>query len=172
MFRLLDGDVGKRLQELVGKQGLQILGWWENGFRHVSNSKRPIVKADDIRGLKLRTLPSPVHVAFFRKLGAIPTPMDWAEVMPALQQGVIDGQENPTAIIDSSKLYEVQRYLTLWHYSFDPLVLCINKKLFDGLPAADQQVVAGATVDTLRFRSSPSAEPLAIERARNLGRSR
>ena len=134
MFRLLDGDVGKRLQELVGKQGLQILGWWENGFRHVSNSKRPIVKADDIRGLKLRTLPSPVHVAFFRKLGAIPTPMDWAEVMPALQQGVIDGQENPPAVMYPYRVFEFQKFYSLTAHSNDPTMFVMSAATMAKLP--------------------------------------
>jgi len=123
MFTLLDGNVGKRLNELVARQGFVILGWWEAGFRHVSNSVRPIVKPDDIRGLKLRTLPSPVHVAFFRKLGAIPTPMDWAEVMPALQQGVIHGQENPPSVMYPYRVFEFQKYYSLTGHSNDPTLM-------------------------------------------------
>ena len=113
MLRIFDGEVGTRLNTLVARQGLTVLGWWETGFRHVSNNKRPIMKPDDIKGLKLRTLPSAVHVAYFRALGAIPTPMDWAEVMPALQQGVIDGQENPPSVVYPYRVFEFQKYYSL-----------------------------------------------------------
>jgi TRAP-type transport system periplasmic protein len=151
MFRLLDGDVGKRLQDLVGKQGLQILGWWENGFRHVSNSKRPIVKADDIRGLKLRTLPSPVHVAFFRKLGAIPTPMDWAEVMPALQQGVIDGQENPPAVMYPYRVFEFQKFYSLTSHSNDPTMFVMSASTMAKLPKDVQDAILKAAREATVF---------------------
>ena len=151
MFRLLDGDVGKRLQDLVGKQGLQILGWWENGFRHVSNSKRPIVKADDIRGLKLRTLPSPVHVAFFKKLGAIPTPMDWAEVMPALQQGVIDGQENPPAVMYPYRVFEFQKFYSLTSHSNDPTMFVMSAAAMAKLPKDVQDAILKAAREATAF---------------------
>jgi tripartite ATP-independent transporter DctP family solute receptor len=151
MFRLLDGDVGKRLHDIVGKQGLQILGWWENGFRHVSNSKRPIVKADDIRGLKLRTLPSPVHVAFFKKLGAIPTPMDWAEVMPALQQGVIDGQENPPAVMYPYRVFEFQKFYSLTSHSNDPTMFVMSAATMAKLPKDIQEAVLKAAREATVF---------------------
>jgi tripartite ATP-independent transporter DctP family solute receptor len=151
MFRLLDGDVGKRLHDIVGKQGLQILGWWENGFRHVSNSRRPIVKPEDIRGLKLRTLPSPVHVAFFRKLGAIPTPMDWAEVMPALQQGVIDGQENPPAVMYPYRVFEFQKFYSLTSHSNDPTMFVMSAATMSKLPKDIQEAVLKAAREATVF---------------------
>jgi tripartite ATP-independent transporter DctP family solute receptor len=151
MFRLLDGDVGKRLHDIVGKQGLQILGWWENGFRHVSNSKRPIVKADDMRGLKLRTLPSPVHVSFFKKLGAIPTPMDWAEVMPALQQGVIDGQENPPAVMYPYRVFEFQKFYSLTSHSNDPTMFVMSAATMARLPKDIQEAVLKAAREATVF---------------------
>lgn len=151
MFRLLDGDVGKRLNELVARQGLQILGWWDTGFRHVSNSKRPIVKPEDIRGLKLRTLPSPVHVAFFRKLGAIPTPMDWAEVMPALQQGVIDGQENPPAVMYPYRVFEFQKFYSLTGHSNDPTLFVMSGMALARLPKNIQEAITRAARDATVF---------------------
>lgn len=151
MFRLLDGDVGKRLHELVARQGLQVLGWWENGFRHVSNSRRPIVKPEDIRGLKLRTLPSPVHVAFFRKLGAIPTPMDWAEVMPALQQGVIDGQENPPAVMYPYRVFEFQKFYSLTGHSNDPTMFVMSGATLARLPKDVQDAIMKAARDATVF---------------------
>ena len=96
---MLDGQVGRKLSDALKPSKLSIVGWWENGFRHVSNNARPIMKVGDFKGLKLRTLPSTVHVEFFRAVGASPTPMGWKEVMPALQQGVLDGQENPPTVV-------------------------------------------------------------------------
>ena len=151
MFRLLDGDVGKRLRELVGRQGLETLGWWENGFRHVSNSRRPIVKPEDMQGLKLRTLPSPVHVAFFRKLGAIPTPMDWAEVMPALQGGVIDGQENPPAVMYPYRVFEFQKFYSLTGHSNDPTMFVMSRATLNKLPKDIQDAIMKAAREATVF---------------------
>jgi len=97
MFKALDGRMGDTVDALLWDKGFKVVGWWDNGFRHISNNKRPIRVAEDIKGLKLRSLPTKIHVTFWRALGASPTPMDWAEVYPALQQGVVDGQENPRA---------------------------------------------------------------------------
>src|SRR5437667_9417025 len=87
--------MGQILEPLLLDKGFKVAGWWDNGFRHISNSKRAVRSTDDLRGLKLRTLPTKVHVTFFRALGVSPTPMDWAEVYPALQQGVVYCQEDP-----------------------------------------------------------------------------
>jgi tripartite ATP-independent transporter DctP family solute receptor len=152
MFRLVDGDVGKRVREVVARQGLEILGWWETGFRHVSNSRRPIVKPEDIRGLKLRTLPSPVHVAFFRKLGAIPTPMDWAEVMPALQQGVIDGQENPPSVMYPYRVFEFQKFYSLTGHSNDPTLLVMSGPVLARMPKNVQDAIMKAARDATVFQ--------------------
>jgi tripartite ATP-independent transporter DctP family solute receptor len=151
MFTLLDGSVGKRLAELTARQGLAILGWWEAGFRHVSNSVRPIVKPDDIKGLKLRTLPSPVHVAFFRKLGAIPTPMDWAEVIPALQQGVIHGQENPPSVMYPYRVFEFQKFYSLTGHSNDPTLMVGSAASLARLPKDVQDAIRQSADEATAF---------------------
>jgi len=113
MFGALDGRMGQIIEPLLLEKGFKVVGWWDNGFRHVSNNKRPIRAPEDLKGLKLRTLPTKVHIAFFRALGVSPVPMDWAEVYPALQQGVVDGQENPPGVVFFEKLPEVQKYYSL-----------------------------------------------------------
>ena len=123
MFAALDGRMGQSLEPLLLDKGFKVAGWWDNGFRHISNSKRPVRTAEDLRGLKLRTLPTKVHVAFFRALGVAPTPMDWAEVYPALQQGVVDGQENPPGVVYFEKLAEVQKYYSLTGHVNEPVTL-------------------------------------------------
>jgi tripartite ATP-independent transporter DctP family solute receptor len=158
MLRIFDGEVGGRLNAMVGRQGFAVLGWWETGFRHVSNNKRPILKADDIKGLKLRTLPSAVHVAYFRALGAIPTPMDWAEVMPALQQGVIDGQENPPSVVYPYRVFEFQKYYSLTSHVNEPNLLLMSAATMAKLPKDVQQAIAAAGREATAFQRKASAD--------------
>jgi tripartite ATP-independent transporter DctP family solute receptor len=135
MFAALDGRMGQSLEPLLLDKGFKVAGWWDNGFRHISNSKRPVRTPEDLRGLKLRTLPTKVHVTFFRALGVAPTPMDWAEVYPALQQGVVDGQENPPGVVYFEKLAEVQKYYSLTGHVNEPVVLLVSRTVFTKLPA-------------------------------------
>ena len=158
MLRIFDGEVGAQLGTLVGRQGLNVLGWWETGFRHVSNNKRPIMKPDDIKGLKLRTLPSAVHVAYFRALGAIPTPMDWAEVMPALQQGVIDGQENPPSVVYPYRVFEFQKFYSLTSHVNEPNLLLMSAATFAKLPRDVQEAITTAGREATAFQRKASAE--------------
>jgi TRAP-type C4-dicarboxylate transport system substrate-binding protein len=111
-----------------------------------------------MKGIKFRVAGSKLYLETFKLLGANAVTMSFGEVFTSLQQGVIDGQENPTAIIDSSKLYEVQKYLTMWHYSFDPLILCVNKKVFDGLSPADQNAIRAAAKEAVAYERAVSAE--------------
>ncbi len=144
MFGALDGRMGQILEPLLLDKGFKVAGWWDNGFRHVSNSKRPVRSPEDLRGLKLRTLPTKVHVAFFRALGVSPTPMDWVEVYPALQQGVVDGQENPPGVVYFEKLAEVQKYYSLTGHVNEPVVLLMSRAVFTKLPGDMQAVVLAA----------------------------
>lgn len=144
MFSALDGRMGQTLEPLLLDRGFKLVGWWDNGFRHVSNSKRPIRTPEDLRGLKLRTLPSKVHVAFFRALGVSPTPMDWSEVYPALQQGVVDGQENPPGVVFFEKLPEVQKYYSLTKHVNEPGNLLMSRAVFAKLPADLQAAILAA----------------------------
>lgn len=156
--KVADGPMGDLAYKWLADKGIVGLGIGVNGYRELTNSKRPISTPDDMKGVKFRVAGSKLYLESFKLLGANAVTMNFGEVFTALQQGVIDGQENPTAIIDSSKLYEVQRYLTLWHYSFDPLVLCINKKLFDSLSPADQQAIRAAAKEAVAYERALSAE--------------
>jgi tripartite ATP-independent transporter DctP family solute receptor len=156
--RVADGPMGELAARWLADKGVVALGIGVNGFRELTNSKRVIATPDDLKGIKFRVAGSKLYLETFKLLGANAVTMSFGEVFTALQQGVIDGQENPTAIIDSSRLYEVQKYLTLWHYSFDPLVLCINKKLFDSLSPADQKVIRDAARQAVAYERQLSAE--------------
>jgi tripartite ATP-independent transporter DctP family solute receptor len=156
--KVADGPMGELAFKWLAEKGIVGLGIGVNGYRELTNSKRPISAPDDMKGIKFRVAGSKLYLETFRLLGANAVTMSFGEVFTALQQGVIDGQENPTAIIDSSRLYEVQKYLTMWRYSFDPLVLCINKKLFDSLSPADQAVLRGAAREAVAFQRALSAE--------------
>lgn len=170
MFKVLDGEIGAKLNGLLAANNLRILSWWDNGFRHVSNNCGPIMKPADIQGLKLRTLPSNVHVAFFRKLGAIPTPMDWSEVMPALKQGVIDGQENPPGVVHAFRVFEAQKFYSLTGHVNEPLTLVMSeitrKKLPGDLQVAVDKAAAAATAAQRRMNADEEARQLAELRQR------
>jgi tripartite ATP-independent transporter DctP family solute receptor len=144
MFAALDGRMGQILEPLLLDKGFKVAGWWDNGFRHVSNSKRPVRSLEDLRGLKLRTLPTKVHVTFFRALGVSPTPMDWVEVYPALQQGVVDGQENPPGVVYFEKLAEVQKYYSLTGHVNEPVSLLMSRGVFAKLPGDLQATIMAA----------------------------
>lgn len=141
---VLNGSVGDQLAAKLEEQNFELLTWGENGFRHVTNNERPIVKPEDLDGLKIRTMEVKSHQEAFSLMGATSTPMAWGEVFTSLQQGVIDGQENPTNIIYSSKLDEVQKYVSLTNHVYSPTALLMGKSLFDGLSEEDQKVVMDA----------------------------
>ncbi len=134
MFQALDGPFGDYLNARMIERGYYMVGWWDNGFRHVSNNTRPIMKPEDLKGLKIRSLPTKVHVNFFKALGASPTPMDFTELFQALQQGVVDGQENPPGMVYFSKFQEVQKYYSLTGHVNEPGCLLASKLAFDKLP--------------------------------------
>jgi tripartite ATP-independent transporter DctP family solute receptor len=158
MFGLLDGAVGAKLDQLMLTQNLSAAGWWDNGFRHVSNGKRPIMTASDIQGLKLRTLPTPVHVDFFKKIGAIPTPMDFSELMSALRQGVIDGQENPPAVMGSFRVYEVQKFYSLTGHANEPMVMVASDQTLKKIPAALMPAFKAAMAEATAMQRSLNAQ--------------
>ena len=135
---VLDGPIG---QELLGKfdaKGFKALAWAENGFRHMTNSKRDVKAPDDLKGLKMRTMENPVHIAAYKGLGIITTPMAFPEVFTALQQGTVDGQENPLPVIMSAKFSQVQKHLSLTGHVYSPCIFVMNKASFDKLAAADK----------------------------------
>ena len=148
MFRALDGQMGQIIEPLLLEKGFKDVGWWDNGFRNVSNNKRPIKAPEDLKGLKLRTLPTKVHIAFFRALGVSPVPMDWAEVYPALQQGVVDGQENPPGIVFFEKLPEVQKYYSLTQHVNEAGNVLMSAASWGKLPADVQTAIMAAARQT------------------------
>lgn len=156
MFKALDGRMGEIVDALLWDKGFKVVGWWDNGFRHISNSKRPIRTADDIKGLKLRSLPTKIHVTFWRALGASPTPMDWAEVYPALQQGVVDGQENPPGIVFFEKLPEVQKYYSLTKHVNEPGNVLMSRASYEKLTPELQKAVMSAARKATAFERAES----------------
>ena len=134
-------DTGEAMLKRLENQGLVGLGWLENGLRHVTNNVRPIETPADLDGVKLRTMKVPAHVDTFTTLGANPTPMNFGEVYSALQQGVIDGQENPIALIDSQRFYEVQKHVSLTGHVFTVYIPVISQDFFYSLPEEHQRLV-------------------------------
>ncbi|MEC9246337.1 TRAP transporter substrate-binding protein [Nitratireductor rhodophyticola] len=143
---VLDGEIGQNILAKFDDVGLVALAWGEQGFRHITNNRNTIGKPDDVAGLKLRTMENPIHITAFETLGAAPTPMAWPEVISSLQQGTIDGQENPLSVITSAKLSEVQKYLTLSGHVYSPAMLLVSRQLWDGMSDEDRKAFEeGAT---------------------------
>ncbi len=143
---VLDGPVGQEILAKFDDVGLKALAWGEQGFRHITNNRNAIASPDDLSGLKLRTMENPIHLTAFQALGAAPTPMAWPEVIPALQQGTIDGQENPLSVIVSAKLSEVQKHLTLSGHVYSPAMLLVSMPFWEGL--SDDEKAAFETAAT------------------------
>jgi len=163
-FDVLEGEAGDSMIARVEDQGLVGLGWLELGVRNVTNNVRPIATPADLDGVKLRTMQVPAHVATFQALGANPTPMNFGEVYSALQQGVIDGQENPLAIITSQRFYEVQKFLSTTGHVFAVYMPVISQPFFGSLSAEHQQLVrdsmAAARVHQAELVSAEDASQL------------
>jgi tripartite ATP-independent transporter DctP family solute receptor len=147
---VLDGPIGQDLLTKFPSKGIVALAWGENGFRHMTNSKRPVNSPEDLRGLKMRTMENPIHIQAYRQFGILPTPMAFTEVFTALQQGTVDGQENPLSIITSAKLDQVQKYLTLTGHVYSPAVILMNKAKWDALSAADQRAFMDAAREAVK----------------------
>jgi tripartite ATP-independent transporter DctP family solute receptor len=135
---VLDGPIGQDLLAKFDAKGFKALAWGENGFRHMTNSKRDVKAPEDLKGLKMRTMENPVHIAAYKGLGIITTPMAFPEVFTALQQGTVDGQENPLPVIMSAKFSQVQKHLSLTGHVYSPCIFVMNKASFDKLSAADK----------------------------------
>lgn len=149
---VLGGEVGEGLLEKLASQNLVGLGYWENGFRDLTNSVRPVATMEDFRGLNIRTMENQLHLDAFRALGANPTPMAFTELFTALQQGTVDGQENPYATIYLQKFFEVQDYVSNTHHIYSPWVFLVSKPFFDGLTPEQQQIVTDAAYEAGAFQ--------------------
>jgi tripartite ATP-independent transporter DctP family solute receptor len=149
---LTGGDVGKKLFEIIASKDIVPLAWGENGFRELTNSRRAIRTPDDLKGLKIRVVGSPLFNDTFTALGANPTQMSWADAQPALSTGAVDGQENPLTIFTVAKLHTVgQKHVTLWHYVADPLIFAVSKEVFGTFSEADQKILREAAVEAGRY---------------------
>jgi len=156
-FRVVDGPVGKLLDAKFADKGLTDLGFMELGARHMTNSKRPIKSVEDLKGLKIRMQPNETHLATFRALGANPVAMDIKELYSALQQGVVDGQENPFSVINASRYFEVQKFVSNTSHFFDFINVVANRRAFEALPAAQQKVVRDSMAKAVAWQRSRAA---------------
>ena len=168
---VLDGPIGQGILQKFKDRELIALAWGEQGFRHITNNRQPIEKPEDLAGLKIRTMENPVHIAAFETAGSAPTPMSWPEVIPALQQGAIDGQENPLSVIVSAKLWEVQKYLTISGHVYSPGMLIVSPSFWDGLSDEDKKIfVDGATKGKEAMRAFvDNSEKSGVETAKKAG---
>jgi TRAP-type transport system periplasmic protein len=162
---VVDGPFGKRLSNLVADKGLVGLGYWELGFRNVTNSRRPITKLEDVAGLKIRVVQSPIYIEMFNALGANAVPMPFPELYTALEQKTVDGQENPVSVILTSKFAEVQRYLTFTRHTYNPQILIFSKRTWDKLDPEEHKLIeeAAAEARTFQRRLSRDTEAKAID---------
>ena len=141
---VLDGEIGQELLDKLSSIGIKGLVYWENGYRNLTNSKRAVSSPEDVKGMKVRTMENPMHLDAWRAMGANPTPMAFGELFSAMQQGVVDGQENPWGTIYLQNFPEVQDFATDTGHVYSPFVLMIGQKFFDDLPADLQDVVMEA----------------------------
>ncbi|MAC78497.1 MAG: C4-dicarboxylate ABC transporter [Rhodobacteraceae bacterium] len=155
------GAPGEQLAEILKGKGIIVLAWGENGFREVTNNKNPVKTPEDMKGLNMRVA-GPMYIDVMNALGANPQQMQWGETMTALQQGVVDGQENPIgAVIIPQQVYEVQKYLTTWHYSYDPIFIGISQKKWDSYDADTQAKLKAAAVEAMDYQRQISREATA-----------
>jgi len=157
-YYVLDGPVGKKLLAELETVNLKGLAYAERGFRNLTNSKRPVATPDDIKGLKIRVMENPVYIATFKALGVNAVPMAWTECLTALQQGVVDGQENPINVIYAYKLYETQKYLSLTRHTYAPALFVMSLKLYKSLPADRQKILVEAAQSAAEYERKWDAD--------------
>ena len=138
--RVLDGPIGQEILDTCTPKGLICLAWSENGFRHLTNNKHAVLSPADMKGLKVRTMENQVHMTAFRTLGAAPTPMAFPELFGALQQGTVDGEENPIPVITSAKFAQVQKYLSLTGHVYSPALVIMSAVVWNKLSDADREM--------------------------------
>jgi tripartite ATP-independent periplasmic transporter solute receptor, DctP family len=157
-YAWMDGPEGQKILGSLTKQNMVGLSIWENGFRHLTNSKRAVVKPADAKGLKIRLMENPVHIATFKELGAYPTPIPFGELFTAMQQETVDGQENPLVIIATSKFNEVQKHLSLSGHFYAPAILLINKDVWEKLSDDQRKIMTESIAEARDWERKYSAE--------------
>jgi tripartite ATP-independent transporter DctP family solute receptor len=155
---VLDGPVGRRMLDKLPEKGLIGLAYWDHGFRNVTNSKRPITKAEDLHGIKIRVIQIPLFIEMFNAMGANAVPMPFPELYSALESKALDGQENPLATIEASKFFEVQKFVSLTQHVYNPLVTIFSKKTWDKLSPAEQKIIQEAAVEAGAYERKVSRE--------------
>jgi tripartite ATP-independent transporter DctP family solute receptor len=153
---LLDGPFGQALIAKLPEKGLVALGYWDLGFRNVTNSKRPITRPEDLEGLKLRVIPNPVFLDTFRAFKANPLPMPFAELYGALEAKAVDGQENPFSVILSNKFFEVQKYVSATNHVYAANIILVSKKFWDKLTPAEQKMMTDAANESRAYQRQTS----------------
>ncbi|MBP2558502.1 tripartite ATP-independent transporter DctP family solute receptor [Neorhizobium galegae] len=156
--KVMDGPFGKSLADKLPTTGLVGLAYWELGFRNLTNNRRAVTKLEDIKGLKIRTLQSPIPIELFNSLGANAVPLPYTELYTALETGTVDGQENPFANIINAKFYEVQKYLTVTRHQYNPQIVLISKKFWDGLNDEEKGILQSAATEARDFQRKVSRE--------------
>ena len=154
----LDGPVGKKLLDKLPAKGLIGLSYWDHGFRILTNSKKPIVKVEDIAGLKIRVQQIPVFIDMFNALGANAVPMPFTELYGALENKAVDGQENPFVSVEVTKFYEVQKYASSTRHAYSPLLVLVSKKFWDTLSPEEQKILADAASEVKSYERKVSRD--------------
>jgi TRAP-type transport system periplasmic protein len=139
---ILDGPFGKYMADKLPTVGLINVSYWENGFRNLTNSRRPVTKLEDLQGLKVRVMQNNIFLDTFKQVGTNAVPMAFGEVFTALETKAIDGQENPFVTIDTSKMYEVQKFLSITNHAYTPMLILYSKPLWDRLSADEQKALS------------------------------
>jgi len=153
---LLDGPIGQRLLDRLPAHGLVGLAYWENGFRNVTNSKRPITRAEDLDGLKIRVMQNPVYLETFKTVHANPVPMAFGELFTALESKTVDAQENPYSIILGNKFNEVQKYLSVTRHSYNAFIVLVSKQLWDKMSLAERKIMQDAAIEARTYERQVS----------------
>ncbi|CAN7585228.1 TRAP transporter substrate-binding protein [Pararhizobium sp. LjRoot235] len=156
--KVMDGAFGTSLMERLPDTGLVGLAYWELGFRNLTNNRHPVTKLEDIKGLKIRTIQSPIPIELFNSLGANAVPLPYTELYTALETGTVDGQENPAANILNAKFYEVQKYMTVTRHQYNPQIVLISKKFWDDLNDEERAVFQSAAMEARDYQRKVSRE--------------
>jgi tripartite ATP-independent transporter DctP family solute receptor len=157
-YAVIDGPIGQKLTARLPEKGLVGIAFWDNGFRNMTNSKRAIAKMEDMNGIKLRVMQNPVYMEFFKDLGANPVPMPWSEVFGALETRAVDGQENPAPTINTAKLYEVQKHMSITRHAYAAHLVMASKKWWDSLSKDEQNVISESVIETRPYQRNLNNE--------------
>lgn len=169
--RVLDGKIGDWFGAKMMNSGLVNLAWMESGFRHTTNSKRPISKWEDLQGIKMRVMQSPIYLDTFKEMGANAVPMAFSEVYSALEMKAVDGQENPVNNIENMKFYEVQKYMSFTKHSYTPTLVMVSKKLWDTMSPVEQKTLKDCAIEgrDVQRKANTEAEAKSIEMMKSKG---